>query len=78
MTSSTVLSLSSLLVSLHALVVSAGVAIRQLARLRHSNLLSVALDVFREFRTAEFRDHVRYLQDDLWDQCAPDDLAVLI
>ena len=77
MTSSTVLSLSSLVVSLLALVVSAGVAIRQLARLRHSNLLPVALDLFREFRTAEFREHLRYLRDDLWEQSPPGGLGVV-
>jgi hypothetical protein len=71
MTSSTVLSLSSLVVSLLALLVSAGVAIRQLARMRHSNMLPVALDLFREFRTPEFRDHMRYLQEELWEQCPP-------
>jgi hypothetical protein len=76
MTSSTVLSLSSLVVAVLALLVSAGVAVRQLARLRHSNLLPVALDLFREFRTPEFREHMRYLQDELWDRCPPGDVAI--
>ena len=76
MTSSTVLSLSSLLVSLLALLVSAGAAIRQLARLRHSNMLPVALDLFREFRTPQFRDHMRYLQEELWDQCPPGGIGI--
>ena len=51
------------MVSFLALVVSAGVTVRQLARLRHSNLLPVALDLFREFRTAQFRDHVQRRRD---------------
>ena len=72
------LSVSSLVVSILALVVSGGVAVRQLTRLRHSNMLPVAVDLFREFRTPEFRAAMRYLTGTLWSEHPPgDDVGVL-
>ncbi|GAA2523345.1 DUF4760 domain-containing protein [Winogradskya humida] len=73
-----VLSLSSLVVSILALAVSGGVAVRQLVRMRHSNMLPVALDLFREFRTPHFRDNMRYIVEDLWTEHPPgDDTGIL-
>ncbi|GAA2589594.1 hypothetical protein GCM10010435_80250 [Winogradskya consettensis] len=73
-----ILSLSSLVVSILALAVSGGVAVRQLVRMRHSNMLPVALDLFREFRTGQFRDNMRYIVEDLWTEHPPgDDTGIL-
>ncbi|AGL18828.1 DUF4760 domain-containing protein [Actinoplanes sp. N902-109] len=77
MTASTLLSLSSLVVSVLALVVSGGVAVRQLVRMRHSNMLPVALDLFREFRTEQFRADMRYLVERLWTDWPPGGTGVL-
>lgn len=67
----TALSVASLLVAVLALLVSTGVAWRQLSRMRESNMLPVTLDMFREFRTHEFRAAMRYLVEDLWTEHPP-------
>jgi hypothetical protein len=74
----TVLSVSSLLVSVLALLVSSLVAWRQLGIMRQSNLLPVTLDMFGEFRTPAFRISMRYLTERLWEDHPPaDDLDML-
>lgn len=65
----------SLVFSALALAISAAVALRQLRLARHTNLLPVMIDMFQEFRQPEFKEHLAYIQDRLWDECPPQDSA---
>ncbi|WP_305784128.1 DUF4760 domain-containing protein [Symbioplanes lichenis] len=71
------LSFASLVVAALALFVSAGVAWRQLNYMRHGTMLPVALDMFAEFRTPEFRGYMRYLTEDLQREHPPGDEGIL-
>ncbi|WP_306204118.1 DUF4760 domain-containing protein [Actinoplanes sp. RD1] len=71
------LSFASLVVAALALLVSAGVAWRQLNYMRHGTMLPVALDMFAEFRTPQFRTCMRYLTEDLHREHPPGEEGIL-
>jgi hypothetical protein len=39
--------------------------------MQHNNLAGILNDSFTEFRSLEFRKHIRYIENKLWDQCPP-------
>jgi hypothetical protein len=61
----------SLAFSVAAVVISAIFAIRQSRLMRHSNLLPVVVEIFKEFRDPTFKEHLNYLQHRLWDEHPP-------
>ena len=58
--------------SVVAIIVSAVLTIRQLRLMQHSNLLPVIIDIFRESRAPEFREHLAYIETRLRDQHPPE------
>ena len=61
-----VLNTIALAFSLVAITVSSVIALRQVKIMQHSNLLPVMIDMFREFRAPEFKQHIDYIGESLW------------
>lgn len=59
----------ALALSLVAVAVSAVSAFRQATLMQHANLLPVLIDMFRDFREPEFRQHLAFIEEELWDRC---------
>jgi hypothetical protein len=68
----TTVSLSSLALAVIAAGLSTAVAVRQSRIMHHNNLLPVLIEMFGEFRSADFRERMRYIQEELWDEFPPD------
>jgi hypothetical protein len=54
--------------SVVAVIVSALSFRRQSTLMQHANLLPVLIDMFRDFRQPEFRQHLDFVEKKLWDQ----------
>lgn len=67
----------SIVLSGLALAISALVAARQLRLARHTNLLPVMIDMFREFRGREFKEQLGYIEERLWEDCPPQDTGTV-
>lgn len=61
----------ALALSLVAVAVSAVSAFRQATLMQHANLLPVLIDMFRDFREPEFRQHLAFIEEELWERCPP-------
>jgi hypothetical protein len=59
----------ALALSVLAVAVSTLSALRQSRLMQHANLLPVLIDMFRDFREHEFRQHVVFIEKELWDPC---------
>lgn len=65
------LSIASFILSIIAIGVSTGFALRQARLMKSANTFPVLVDFFREFRSPEFRDSQRVIYQRLPD-CSPD------
>jgi hypothetical protein len=61
-----VVAVASLTLSVLATLVSSLIAVRQSKLMRHTNLVPVVVDMFRDFRDPEFKVHMGYVQHSLW------------
>jgi len=65
---STILSIIAVLTSIISLVI----VLRQTLILKHANALPILIDMLREYRSADFKRHYRYIADDLRKECDPE------
>jgi hypothetical protein len=69
---SLIISAAALGFSLIAIIVSTVLTVRQLRLMQHSNLLPVIIDIYRESRAREFREHLTFIETTLRDQHPPE------
>jgi hypothetical protein len=71
MDASTFMNVLALMFSLIAIIASAIIAMRQSRLMQHANTLSILVELFREFRSGEFKQSVGYVEMKLWEEHPP-------
>jgi hypothetical protein len=66
MDASLVINMVALVLSLLAIATSAVLALRQSKLMQHANLSLILTNLFEQFRAAEFKLHMAYLEEELW------------